>query len=155
MAIEKEEIPGHDNVAKSIFFPKDFDNYKNLIWAPIFQFSTDYSTGLPYGESVIWEKYAPEDQDKHAIGLSIAENRKQKFNKPDYSYEGFLQSAVDAIRSIKSNRGHGLEVEHAPSEGIYHAEIVINISKGTDLKKNDKNELKGFLQKVFNNLVAY
>ena len=152
MALDIEEILNEENVAKSLFFPKDFDNLRTLIWSNVFEFSTNKETGEPYGESVIWEKYALDSEDKHAIGKGIAYKRKTK--NPNYSYEGYMISLTQAIREISNGRGHGFDVEHKPAEGIYHAEILFKPNPNNEFKKNDKTELKGYLCKVFSELVA-
>lgn len=152
MELNIEEIPDGDTVAKSIFFPKDFNTLRELIWESLFQFPTNKETNKPYGESVIWEKYAATTTDKHSIGLLIAENRREK--NPNCSYEGYTTSLTQIIRQIQNSNGHGFDVEHKPEEGIYHAEILYKVDPDKELKKSDKTELKGYLTKVFTTFVA-
>lgn len=57
------------------------------------------------------------------------------------------------VRGIKTVRGHGFDVRHAPSEGIYHAEIHYTSPEAVPLLRSDKGELKLALQKVFGELV--
>jgi len=57
------------------------------------------------------------------------------------------------MRSIRTVRGHGFDVRHAPAEGIHHAEIHYSSPDTVPLLKGDKGELKLALQRAFGELV--
>lgn len=70
------------------------------------------------------------------------------------SYEGFISTVVKSVLGIKTNRGHGFEVRHAPDEGMHHAEVSYKEGEG-GLQRIDKAELRLALQKVFGPLLSH
>lgn len=109
-------------------------------------------------ESVIWRKYAPRDEDVHAIGLM--HEVKKRDEKPDCRYTGFRSAAADDIRAIKTTgAGHSFSVDHDPIDGAdHHTHVCFAPANGaaTDvLSRGEKNDLKLRLFDVFNECVGY
>lgn len=142
---EVEQIPDPDEVARLVERPYGYEVGKGLTWGNLFQF--------PKGrrESLVWRRYAPLQDDVHQIGRAVAALKPQPRD-----YEGFLPAVVGDLRAIRSGRGHGFEVVHAPEDGQgqHHAEIGYAIAQGTEFDKSDKTELKALLQRAFSDLVS-
>lgn len=142
-----EPIPDEDAIHRQIYFPRMYDDAKEMIWGVVFQFPR----GEP--ESVVWCKYAPTADDVHRIGCDRESTTRER--TPDVRYVGFITSAARAIRRITTRSGHGFSVNHAPAEGIHHAEISYRSKDGAGLKKSEKSELKFSLRQVFGALVPH
>jgi hypothetical protein len=146
-----ENIPDCDTVSRLVYFPHMYDSAKVLIWEQIFQF--------PGGkcESVVWARYAPRPADVHRLGCERVAAKRQ--SKPGIRYTGFKSSTAGAIRGIRTSRGHGFTMNHAPDEGRrHHAEVCYAPASQngvTKLMPNDKAELKEFLKNAFGELVSY
>jgi len=69
-------------------------------------------------ESLVWRKYARDDDDVHRIGCD--KERRKRIRKPDTRYKGCGTTTAGQIRGCRNARGHGLSVQHAPEEGIHH-----------------------------------
>lgn len=144
-----EDIPDGDAVCRLVFFPHMYNDAKALIWKMVFSF--------PNGncESVVWKRYAREPEDAHRLGRELETTMRQKI--VDRRYTGFVSAIVGAIREIQTPNGHGFAVNHAPDEGRHHVEICF-ASAGqigvVKLKPSEKAELKAYLEKVFDELVA-
>jgi hypothetical protein len=145
-----ELIPDEDAIHRQIDFPRMYNDAKDMIWENIFQFPG----GAP--ESVVWEKYAPTPANIHDLGCE--REKKACERNPDIQYVGFISSIASAVRVIRTRPGHGFSVDHAPCEGLHHAEISykpIGDRNADQLKRGEKNELKLALRKVFGSLVPH
>ena len=145
-----EDIPDEDAVSRLVDFPRMYEEARGLIWKQIFQF--------PGGkcESVVWRRYAPTPADVHRLGCEREAAKRR--SKPEMRYVGFVSSTVGGIRGIRTERGHGFTVNHAPSEGRQHAEVCYAPASQNGITKllpNDKAELKEFLKNAFGELVSH
>jgi len=147
-----EDIPDGDAVSRLVDFPRMYEEARGLIWDNIFQF--------PRGEceSVVWARYAPTPADVHRLGCEREAAKRQSNPEMRYAYAGFISSTAGAIRGVRTARGHGFTMNHAPDEGRHHAEVCYAPAGQngiTDLKKADKVELRAALRKVFDELVSH
>jgi hypothetical protein len=143
-----EEIPDEDTVSRLIDFPRMYEEARRLIWDQVFQF--------PGGdcESLVWRRYAATDEEVHRLGCE--REVAKRVTKPEMRYAGFISALSGAIRSIRTNRGHGFGVNHAPEEGVHHAEVCYSpVGDGLKLKPADKAELKLALKGKFGDLASY
>jgi len=151
---EKEQIPDQDDINRSIFFPQ----HKNFDAASIFQFSRDKTDGSRR-ESVIWRKYAATMAEVHAIGCAIQDRmnhrRAENWKPQDVRYQGSIETRVQRVRGIRSDRGHSFNVNHEPDEGIHHAEVAVAAAEDTTLRSTDLQELRDRLFDLFGPLVAH
>ena len=100
-------------------------------------------------ESVIWRKYAPRIEDVATRGLKVLHEmniRRASKNPPETlkEYVGARTGIVGDIRSIQSQRGFCIAVEHLPDNGdLAHAHMTINKidPAGRNLEPTDKTEL--------------
>jgi hypothetical protein len=140
-----EAISDGDAISRLIDAPRMYDEYRGLIWEDVFQFP-----GRPC-ESVIWRRYAPEPGDVHRIGRGREAVARQR--RPGVRYAGFISALAGSVRLVKTARGHGFSVIHAPEEGRRdHAHICYAPAEDGDaskLRKTDKSELKLCLRMVF------
>lgn len=147
--IPVEEIPDQDRVARQIERPYSYHDLDKVLWDNAFQFARGQ------GESVSWDKYAPNAVDIHAIGK--AREAQKRANGKIITYMGYVNcTSVGGIRELRSPNGHGFIVTHEPAEGIYHCEIRFFIAGGgpyTDLKTSEKADLKVSLHRCFGELV--
>jgi hypothetical protein len=145
--VEAELIPDGDSVHRLIDFPVMYNESKGMLCEAVFQFPKGLS------ESVIWRKYAPTTEDVHRIGCEREATKHQ--TKPKTRYVGFISAVARAIRGIRTRHGHGFALSHEPEEGVYHAAISYRPADDRPLSKNEKNELKLALRKVFGELASY
>lgn len=142
-----ELIPDADTVSRSVEYPLQYTNDRDLIWGKIFEF--------PGGkcESLIWRKYANSDNEVHAIGAEIAIMKQVR--DPERRYVGFVSGVAGTIRSIRTVRGHGFSVKHVPEEEEqrYHAHVCYEPAITDNLRPADKTELKSVLKECFSPLV--
>jgi hypothetical protein len=62
--------------------------------------------------------------------------------RADVRYSGFINTVTQNITSIRTAKGHGFAVIHAPEEGEHHAKTRYAPAAGTDkLNKAEKGEL--------------
>ncbi len=143
---EIEVIPGTAVLTRLIDSPRMYRSAKGLLWPSTFEF--------PHGEgeSVNWDKYAPPPNEVHRLGR--AREVEKRSVHPEFTYAGYIPTSAEAVRAIRTARGHGLAVEHVPSEGVHHSEIRYAPNEEAPLHKGDKGELKFALGKVFGPLVA-
>jgi hypothetical protein len=144
---EIELIPDAAVVTRLIDAPRMYEPAKGLIWASTFEFPNGA------GESVNWDKYAPLPDEVHRLGRQREAAKREV--RSGYSYVGFIAAPAEAVRSVKTVRGHGFALEHAPSEGLHHAEIRRVVSDQNPLNKADKGELRLALERAFGSLVPY
>jgi hypothetical protein len=145
-----EQIPDEGEIHRQLDFPSMYNDAREMIWQNIFQFPGGQS------ESVVWSKYVPSADDVHRLGCEREASTRAR--KPDMRYVGFITSTAGAIRGITTRAGHAFAVNHAPCEGVHHAEISYKAGgdrQPDQLKKNEKNELKLALQAVFGELVSH
>lgn len=103
-------------------------------------------------ESLTWRRFAPSDDDVHAIGASDVESRnvrRRAENKELQEYRGFIEAEAATLRSVQSARGHRVEITHEPSEGCHHAHITIIPSPNSPWKKNDQRDVADEVWKHF------
>ena len=136
-----EHVLNEEAISRLIYCPRMYDAYKGLIWQVVFEFPKNTC------ESVVWRKYAADDEDVHYLGGKVEEQK--KLRRPDVEYVGFISANVGDVRSIKTANGHGFTVMHEPNEGIHHVHICYDLTCERHLTKNDKNELKLLLRKTF------
>ncbi|MEX3954166.1 hypothetical protein AB4Y40_41670 [Paraburkholderia sp. EG287B] len=143
--LEVEPIPGTATITRLIDFPRMHEPAKGLIWENTFEFPGGT------GESVNWDKYAPPPDEVHRLGKQrqIA----KQVGRPEFAYAGYIPAVTEQVRTIRTARGHGFDVEHVPSEGKYHAEIRRRVSDVNPLNKGDKGELRLALQRTFGPLI--
>jgi len=147
---DKEEIPDEDIINRSIYLPQhpNFDAVSSFVFD-----SSERS------ESVIWRKYARTMFEVHAIGCAIQArmnlSRIRNGKSADRRYRGAIEGIVARVRQIRSQRSHGLVVEHEPHEGEAHAEIAIRTAQGAKLKPNDVQEIREHLGRVFSPMVPH
>ncbi len=143
MAIAVEEIPNEDIVNRLVDFPHKYESVRGLIWSSVFEFPDNQH------ESLAWSKYAPTDDAVHALGREYEAVRQAR--RADARYVGFLPYVTGNVREFRTARGHGFTVEHLPEDDMdWHAGISYRPADGmtlADMNKNDKKELKLFLQK--------
>lgn len=151
MALHIEEIPDNEIVSRSIEFPHMYDPISGKL-SDLHTFAFPSNSGYPNGrpESVIWRRYVPSIRDVHAIGLAkVARDNVERELGKQKEYRGVISSTVGSIRRVQNRRGHGLDVEHEPSEAPYHAQVFLRIADGQELKKVDKAELRMMLFQCF------
>ncbi len=152
-----EVIADSEDVARLIFWPAMFSNSGSGSIDPACMFMFNKGEGYPNGqpESLVWRKYKVTENDVHHLGCD-GEKRRQ-VRKPEARYFGFRNASVGDIRSFKTARGHGFFVIHAPAEGIHHAEIGYYPCNDdwSNLKKNDKAELRAMLLTIFSHEVTH
>lgn len=141
-----ESIPDSDEVSRLLYEPGMRAASRDLFWNNVFQFPSD-AGGC---ESVVWRKYAATIEDTHSIGCEKQASDRAK-GRARSTYFGAITGNVGEIRSIKSTRGIGLVVEHAPSEGQFHAHL--GFAPGS--QKNDRTELKVMLKSKFGSVEAH
>ncbi len=145
-----EPIPDEDALHRLIDFPRMYTEARDLLWPVIFEFPN----GQP--ESVVWSRYAQRPEDVHRLGCERESRTRER--RPDMRYTGFVSSSAAVIRGIETKAGHGFAVQHEPREGAHHAEISYRPASGrvtSDLKRNEKNELKLGLRQKFGDLTAH
>ena len=104
-------------------------------------------------ESSVWGKYAATEAVVHALACDVEKSRRT--NKPgtDFQYMGFVSANAGRIRSIRTARGYGFSVTHAPEEGRHHAHICYRQygppGAPSSPNKNDRSELKLALRAVY------
>ncbi|NMV41823.1 hypothetical protein [Ralstonia insidiosa] len=144
-AIQVEPIPDEATVTRLIDCPRMYEDASGLIWTTTFEFPQSA------GESVNWDKYAPPPDAVHKLGLDREEAKRA--SRPEFRYAGYIPALARDVRGIKTARGHGFDIQHVPTEGIYHAEIHYASPEAVPLQKGDKGELKLALQRVFGELI--
>jgi hypothetical protein len=153
MDLVAEDIPDDDSVSRTVEFPIHFSNVRDLIWEKVFLF------GDAGRISTIWRKYAADDEHVHAIGLGIVETKNERLRssgkEPDRKYEGFVTGQVGSIRNIRTVRGHGFQVDHAPNEGRHHVHIAYLPAGDTKLKPSERAELRERIANLFGNYIGY
>ncbi|MCA8051298.1 hypothetical protein [Burkholderia arboris] len=140
-----EHIPGTAIITRLIDSPRMYEAAKGLIWESTFEFPGGT------GESVNWDKYAPPPDEVHRLGQQ--RQLAKQAQRHEFTYAGYISAETEHVRTIRTVRGHGFDVEHVPSEGIHHAEIRRRVSDVNALNKGDKGELRFALQRVFDSLV--
>ena len=136
-------IPGKSKITKMIFDPPMGHNVRNLIWKEVFQFPSKYD----HCESVVWRRFVPAGSCVHRIGCMRQHDL--RLGGRSKTYAGSVTAQVREVRAYRNPNNHGFNVFHAPSEGIHHAHIQFAISPDNLLTRNDKNELKFALEKIF------
>lgn len=148
--IAVEEIPSADHVSRYIDSPHKFSPQERELIAPnVFQLPS--SDGQR--ESLVWRKYKPAIEDVHALGCAIQWVKRAA--NPNWTYEGAISAKVECIRQIKSKLGGGFSVEHAPAEGIHHAEVKYRVADGRKLGTAEKLDLKQMLRDVFSPMESH
>lgn len=142
-----EVIPDDHQINRLIDFPRMYSEAREFIWIEIFTFPDNS------GESVVWSKYAPAPVDIHRIGCERETRLRQR--RPDFKYEGYIDSQAGIVRGIQSSRGHRFDVVHVPEEGVFHAEIRYLPLDGSPFSRTDKTELKAKLAAQWSELDAH
>jgi hypothetical protein len=150
-----EDIPDVDRVSRWIFAPRVYDDNDGIKLDLVFEFpsSKEYPKGA--NESVMWSRYADENE-VHRLGCD-AETR-MKARKPATKYMGCVCTTAGAIRAIVNGRGYCLAVNHAPGEGIAHAEVSYSSNDPAameTMQRSDRNELKIMIKKILGPLLPH
>jgi hypothetical protein len=140
-----EEIPNCDDISRLIEFPRTYSREREIILEIGFEFPGGS------GESVIWRKYAPTDEDVHAIGAQWEQKKRER--RDETRYVGFATNTAGTVRGFRTARGHGFDVVHVPDEGKYHAEVRYSPATVVPLIKPDRAELRLAIAKMFSTLV--
>jgi hypothetical protein len=144
-----EFIPAADLVSRCCFA---INGIPPLDPATDFKFS-DADRENPLTLSVCWRKYAVERHDVDQRGEILAkiknERNQRKKRSGRITYIGYRTAAVQTIRAIRTERGFGFSVMHAPSKEFRaHAHIAMEHAShpnGPVLERNDKLDLKDAL----------
>ena len=146
-----ELIPSQENVARLIFHPACYDAEGKFQWSKGLKFPDDISKG----ESVCWERYAPDDFTKHNFGVQVGDQIRTR--NPLALYKGFKVALVQEVRKTKNSRGHSFDVIHKPcgGEGLHHAELVFLPNPLFSIKPSDRAELKLALEAAFSELISF
>jgi hypothetical protein len=110
------------------------DDSMDLVWETVFVFPSKQGRR----ESVVWRKYAPKIDDVHALGC--------RFQSESRAYRGAITARCGDITLYRNKNGYRLTIEHAPAEGIWHAEI------SCDASGPDRVDLISHLKLVFSKL---
>jgi len=146
-----EVIPSEDSVSRMIDSPEKWSpEEQKFIDDRVFLFKSPHEV-----ESVVWRKYAPEIADVHAIGCARQAEKRLSEAHSNWTYEGAATAVVGAIRLIQNIKGDGVEVSHAPDEGIHHAHLELRFSVGNDFRKQRKADLKEAVRKLFSIMEAH
>ena len=149
-----EDIPDGDSVNRNIYSPIHFKDDK-ILEAQLFMLKTDNDRK----ESLIWRKYARTALDVHQIGCDKERTDNERLpSEKQRTYIGTIEAIVHQIREFKSERGHSLEVTHAPEgdQGAHHAEIHIVTPQGKSLKKNDLIDIRDeLINRIFSPRVSF
>jgi hypothetical protein len=148
-----ESIPDDAVLSRLVFFPRMRLSEEKLLWKAVFEFPTNKETGRPHRESVVWNKYAPTYNDVHRIGCEIQSVIRTR--RPEAEYRGLIKAIAGSVRAARTVRGHGFIVEHAPEEGLHHAEVGIDPAPNTQILPADKEELRLALEKIFSALFPH
>ncbi len=136
MTIQVELIPDRDWVSRFLFFPKSFKEGSSEIAEEGF---ITFEQNKGYSDSLVWRKYAPENQQVHAIGSCVEAKKKER--NPDAEYKGFMSAQAKEIRSIEVE-GTRLDVKHIPEEGIHHAEVYCIPGTKAKIKGSVRSDIK-------------
>lgn len=151
MSIPVEPVPDGDTISRNLYFPEMYGPERELLWKKFCTFSNRAC------ESGVWRKYAPADDDVHAIGLMHQE--KKRATNPEWRYISFASATAGDIRAIMSNAGHGFTVVHDPiDDADFHTHVCYAPANGAEvstLKPGPKRELKEMLFKAFNTVTEY
>lgn len=147
---DAEYIGDGDQVSRAYLQPIE----QELALAPESQFRFEYDRLRDErAESVYWRKYAPAHEDVHSRGCAL--ERRYAHLK----YLGSRTAGVGAVRSVRSARGHSLDVLHFEQSGDKaHAHIAIRPVAGVkvrNIKPNDYLELSRLLVELFRDFQAH
>lgn len=147
VVIQQEEIRGGESIYRHIFFPHMYNNFNKLLWMSVFEF--------PGGEceSTIWRRYVHPMENIHRLGCE--RERVLKATNPDKQYRGAIWARVRDVRRFRNRNNHGFYVVHEPAEGEHHVHICYHVSPGTQMTRNDKNELKFALERIFSDVLLH
>jgi hypothetical protein len=157
MTLAEESIPDGDLLSRFLIFPNSYEKESNEI---AFEGFVTFERDHQYGDSLVWRKYAPEDQDVHCHGLNAAEKKRERRMArneadPDVRYTGFLSARAGEIRTIES-AGIRLGVKHLPEEGRHHAGVYCIPYTSSKIKTSVRSDLKLKLYKLMASaLVSY
>ena len=142
-----EHIP-HDAVLyRHAFYDRMYDEYEDLVFNKMFEFRSSNQ----HCESTVWGKYASIDR-VHELGCS-KERADQAEGKRNI-YTGAIWATAGGVRRVENSKGHRLVVRHAPDEGVQHAHICYDTSRGVP-KGGVKWELYAKLEKEFSDLLPH
>lgn len=147
-----EEIPDGDNVSRLVEYPLSYRPEAGLIWENVFRFqSKDHDC-----DSIVWRKYAAQDDDVHEIGRRVSHDKNIKQERVnDRAYEGFITAHVGTVRNFRTERGHGFSVTHVPEDDRRdHGHLCCARDPNSVWNKADKAELKLVLREIFSPLVG-
>lgn len=151
---DAEDIPDEDSVNRNLYSPIHFKDDK-ILEAQLFMFKSDNDRK----ESLVWRKYARTALDVHQIGCDKERTDNERLpEEKQRTYIGTMEAVVQQIREFKSERGHSLEVTHAPEDdqGAHHAEIQIVTPRGTPLAKNDLIDIRDeLINRIFGPRVPF
>jgi len=133
-----EEIADEHSLARHVYAPAMAEANGDLRWNSVFMFERDKGAR----ESLVWMKHVPTMAGVHQLGCDRQRSDHAKDKKT--TYLGALTSTAGAIRKLRSKKGAGFVVVHAPDEGVHHVEIEFASEPKAD--KNDRTELKILLR---------
>ena len=138
---KSEPISDDDSVSRHIYSPRM--HHANVFrWECVFEFPS----AADRTESVVWRAKILTPELVHDLGCKKEKKDTAKGN----IYIGFITSLVSAIRRMTTTNGHGFEVYHDPTEGIWHAVIKIIIASDyVNLTKNDKADIRELMKNIF------
>jgi hypothetical protein len=130
-------------VSRLVFDPPMGADMDDLVWRQVFQFQEKHGQL----ESLVWRRFAPEDNCVHSIGRMRETDI--KLEGRDKKYVGSISTIISDILNYRNANGHGFNVVHDPKEGIHHVHICYDPAVHAPMTKNDKNELKVKLLEIF------
>lgn len=147
VSIQREKIPGGESICRHIFFPHMYNKFNELVWMNVFEFPGSQC------ESTIWRRYVNRMEDIRRLGCE--RERELKATNPEKQYRGAIWARVRDVRRFRNPNNHGFYLVHEPAEGEHHVHICYHVSPGTQMTKNDKNELKLALKRIFSDVLPH